>query len=558
MFFNISNPNRIAICVILSAFMFQGQALRAQPTSDYFEINKQLEIFIDAYKQVDQLYVENTTPGSVITEAIQAMLRNLDPYTIYYPESKIEDAFYLQTGKYGGIGSRISLVNNENTVLEVFKGFPADKAGLKAGDIITHIGNKSIQGVDLDKLEDGITGAPGSELTITVRKLGKETPEQITLKRESIKNPDVPLSKLIGSSTGYIKLDGFTQTASNEVATAFRKLKGAGATQLILDLRGNGGGLLMEAVNIVNFFVPKGTIITKTRGKANEWEQVYTASNEPLDTQIPIVVLIDEGSASASEVVSGALQDLDRAVIIGNNSFGKGLVQQTLDLSYNSKMKITVAKYYTPSGRCIQKLDYGNKQNGKAQLTEEHNESLVKTKNGRIVKDGRGIQPDIELTASDKQLLLKSLDKNYAYFNYGVTYRLKHETIDSMNFMLSEDEYLEFAKLTSENGENVFPEWFEGYKKLTEDLTAISTQEVNNSLTQLKESLGGAILNTLLVDKKSILPELEKKIIQMYFHEVRALEYSLDRDFFIQKSLEVLSSNQYATILSSVASDKNK
>ena len=558
MFFNISNPNRIAICVILSAFMFQGQALKAQPTSDYFEINKQLEIFIDAYKQVDQLYVENTTPGSVITEAIQAMLRNLDPYTIYYPESKIEDAFYLQTGKYGGIGSRISLVNNENTVLEVFKGFPADKAGLKAGDIITHIGSKSIQGVDLDKLEDGITGAPGSELIITVRKVGKETPEQITLKRESIKNPDVPLSKLIGSNTGYIKLDGFTQTASNEVATAFRKLKGAGATQLILDLRGNGGGLLMEAVNIVNFFVPKGTIITKTRGKANEWEQVYTASNEPLDTQIPIVVLIDEGSASASEAVSGALQDLDRAVIIGNNSFGKGLVQQTLDLSYNSKMKITVAKYYTPSGRCIQKLDYGNKQNGKAQLTEEHNESLFKTKNGRTVKDGRGIQPDIELTASDKQLLLKSLDKNYAYFNYGVSYRLKHETIDSMNFMLSEDEYLEFAKLTSENGENVFPEWFEGYKKLTEDLTAISTQEVNNSLTQLKESLGGAILNTLLVDKKSILPELEKKIIQMYFHEVRALEYSLDRDFFIQKSLEVLSSNQYATILSSVASDKNK
>jgi carboxyl-terminal processing protease len=558
MFFNISNLNRIAICVILSVFMFQGQAIKAQPTSDYFEINKQLEIFIDAYKQVDQLYVENTTPGSVITEAIQAMLRNLDPYTVYYPESKIEDAFYLQTGKYGGIGSRISLVNNENTVLEVFKGFPADKAGLKAGDIITHIGNKSIQGVDLDNLEDGITGAPGSQLTITVKKLGKDTPEQITLTRESIKNPDVPLSKIIGSYTGYIKLDGFTQTASNEVATAFRKLKGAGATQLILDLRGNGGGLLMEAVNIVNFFVPKGTVITKTRGKANEWEQVYTASNEPLDTQIPIVVLIDEGSASASEVVSGALQDLDRAVIIGNNSFGKGLVQQTLDLSYNSKMKITVAKYYTPSGRCIQKLDYGNKQNGKAQLTEEHNESLFKTKNGRVVKDGRGIQPDIELTASDKQLLLKSLDKNYAYFNYGVNYRLKHETIDSMNFVLSDAEYLEFAKLTSENGEKIFPEWFEGYKKLTEDLTAISTQEVSNSLTQLKESLSSAILNTLLIDKKSILPELEKKIVQMYFHEVRALEYSLDRDFFIQKSSEVLSSSQYSTILSSVATDKNK
>jgi len=538
--------------------MFQGLALKAQPTSDYFEINKQLEIFIDAYKQVDQLYVENTTPGNVITEAIQAMLRNLDPYTVYYPESKIEDAFYLQTGKYGGIGSRISLVNNENTVLEVFKGFPADKAGLKAGDIITHIGNKSIQGVDLDNLEDGITGAPGSQLTITVKKLGKDTPEQITLTRESIKNPDVPLSKIIGSNTGYIKLDGFTQTASNEVATAFRKLKGAGATQLILDLRGNGGGLLMEAVNIVNFFVPKGTVITKTRGKANEWEQVYTASNEPLDTQIPIVVLIDEGSASASEVVSGALQDLDRAVIIGNNSFGKGLVQQTLDLSYNSKMKITVAKYYTPSGRCIQKLDYGNKQNGKAQLTEEHNESLFKTKNGRVVKDGRGIQPDIELTASDKQLLLKSLDKNYAYFNYGVNYRLKHETIDSMNFVLSDAEYLEFAKLTSENGEKIFPDWFEGYKKLTEDLSSISTQEISNSLSQLKNSLSSAILNTLLADKKSILPELEKKIVQMYFHEVRALEYSLDRDFFIQKSSEVLSSSQYSTILSSVATDKNK
>lgn len=556
MFFNTSKLNNLSLLFCLTLFIFHGQGLKGQPTSDYFEINKQLEIFIDAYKQVDQLYVENTTPGNVITEAIQAMLKSLDPYTVYYPESKIEDAFYLQTGKYGGIGGRISLVNNENTVLEVFKGFPADKAGLKAGDIITHIGSKSIQGVDLDKLEDGITGAPGSQLTITVKKLGKHVPEVITITRESIKNPDVPLAKLIDGKTAYIKLDGFTQTASSEVATAFRKLKSEGAQGLILDLRGNGGGLLMEAVNIVNFFVPKGTVITKTRGKANEWEQVYSASNEPLDMQIPIVVLINEGSASASEVVSGALQDLDRAVIIGTNSYGKGLVQQTLDLSYNSKMKITVAKYYTPSGRCIQKLDYGNKQNGEAQLTQEHNETLFKTTNGRPVKDARGIQPDIELTATDKRVLLKSLEKNYAYFNYGVSYRLTHPTIDSLNFKLSDDEYLDFAKLTASNGENIFPEWYDGYKQLSNDLATMADTEVNNSLIQLKLGLSTAVQNTLVREKKIISAELEKKIIQMYFHEVRALEYSLQHDFFIEKSLDVLSTNQYTSILLPPASDK--
>ncbi|MFM7770342.1 MAG: S41 family peptidase, partial [Bacteroidota bacterium] len=521
----------------------------AQSTTDYFETNKHLELFIDAYKQVDELYVEKTTPGGVITEAINAMLKSLDPYTVYYPESKIEDAFYLQTGKYGGIGARISLVNNENTILEVFKGFSADKAGLSAGDIITHIGNKSISGVNLDLLEDGITGAPGSNLTITVKKVGKEDPIVLSIIRESIKTPDVPLAKIISKNIGYIKLDGFTQTASGDVSSAFKNLKSQGAQSLILDLRGNGGGLLMEAVNIVNFFVPKGTVITKTRGKSDAWEQVYSATNEPLDTEIPIVVLIDEGSASASEVVSGALQDLDRAVIIGTNSFGKGLVQQTVDLSYNSKMKITVAKYYTPSGRCIQKLDYGNKKNGEALLTQEHQEATFKTKNGRLVKDGRGIQPDVELTNSKKQSLLMPLEKNFGYFNFGVIYKLQNPSIDSLQHQLTEKEYESFARLTADNAEAIFPELFASFEEVKSDITDFSSPSVQLVLENLKKEISAALFSSLLAEQQTIKPELEKKLVLMYYNKSLSLEFALPRDPAIIQSIETLSSSKYNAIL---------
>jgi len=534
----------------------------AQPatSTNYFEVVKNLEIFTDVFRQLDLLYVEESTPGNLVNTALSGMLASLDPYTVYYPESKIEDAMYLQTGMYGGVGARVDLVSGKNTVLEVFESFPAYKSGLRAGDIITHINGKSIDGIDLDNLEDGLTGTPGSVVNLTVLQLGKSTPSELAVTRESIKTPDVPHFQLLENNVGYIKLDEFTQTASEDVKRSFNSLKEKGMKKLILDLRGNGGGLLNEAVKIVNFFVPKGTEITRTMGKTESWKQVYVAQYEPLDLTMPLVVLVDEMSASASEIVSGSLQDLDRAVIVGVPSYGKGLVQQTLDLSYNAKMKVTVAKYYTPSGRCIQKLDYGNKKDGHATQIDTAQIRTFYTTHGRPVKDGSGIYPDILMTASASKEILAQLQKNFAYFRFGVEFKKTHPSIDSAgSFKILQKDYNDFVLFAKNNAKDFVPSWFEHIEKLEKELasqTAVNPA-LKDQLNSLQNGISSALETSLAQLQAELTPKLEAKIIEMYYFRSAAIKQSLTNDPLIRASQDVFQKN-YATILAGPAETEKK
>lgn len=535
--------------LLLSFFSFSSFAQPNQSTN-YFEVVKNLEIFTDVFRQLDQLYVEESTPGNLVNTALSGMLASLDPYTVYYPESKIEDAMYLQTGRYGGVGARLDLINGRNTVLEVFESFPAYKSGLRAGDIITHINGKPIDGIDLDNLEDGLTGTPGSVVNLTVLQLGKPAAE-LAVTRESIKTPDVPHFQMLENNVGYIKLDEFTQTASEDVKTSFNTLKGKGMNKLILDLRGNGGGLLNEAVKIVNFFVPKGTEITRTMGKTESWKQLYMAQYDPLDLTIPLVVLVDEMSASASEIVSGSLQDLDRAVIVGVPSFGKGLVQQTLDLSYNAKMKVTVAKYYTPSGRCIQKLDYGNKKDGHATQIDTTKIRTFYTTHGRPVKDGSGIYPDVLITPSASKEILSQLQRNFAYFRFGVEFKKTHASIDSAgSFTISQKDYNDFVQFAKNNAKDFVPSWFEHVEKLKKELAGQTAGNplLKEQLNNLEIGISSALETSLSNLQTEITPLIESKIVEMYYFRSAAIKQSLTNDPLIRASQEVFQKN-YSTIL---------
>jgi carboxyl-terminal processing protease len=553
----ILKPSLLFLLLSFSCFSSSAQP---NQTTNYFEVVKNLEIFTDVFRQLDQLYVEESTPGNLVNTALSGMLASLDPYTVYYPESKIEDAMYLQTGRYGGVGARVDLVNGRNTVLEVFESFPAYKSGLRAGDIITHINGKSIDGINLDNLENGLTGAPGSVVNLTVIQLGKSSSLELSVTRESIKTPDVPHFQLLENNVGYIKLDEFTQTASEDVKTSFNDLKGKGMNKLILDLRGNGGGLLNEAVKIVNFFVPKGTEITRTMGKVESWKHVYIAQFDPLDLTIPLIVLVDEMSASSSEIVSGGLQDLDRAVIVGVPSFGKGLVQQTLDLSYNAKMKVTVAKYYTPSGRCIQKLDYGNKTDGHATQIDTTKIRTFYTTSGRPVKDGSGVYPDVIISSNASKEILSQLQRNFAYFRFGVEFKKTHESIDSAgSFAISSKDYTDFVQFAKTNAKDFVPTWYDHIEKLEKELSnqSVVNPALKEQLSNLQNGIAEAFESSLLQLQNEITPKIEAKIVEIYYFRSAAIEQSLTNDPLIRASQEVFEKN-YSSILAGPTNRENK
>lgn len=519
----------------------------------YFEISKNLEIFTSVYKELNMFYVDETQPANLMQTGIDAMLRSLDPYTVYYPESKIENAMFMQTGQYGGIGTLVNTIQGKITITEPYQGYPAAKAGLMAGDVVTHINSISVVGKKHEEVSDLLMGQPGSEVELTILRNGEDNSIKIKLKREEIKIPDVPYYNVLeDGQTGYIKLTGFTQTASNDVREAFVNLKKKNISRCILDLRGNGGGLLREAINIVNFFVPKGTEIVQTKGKMEEWNKTYTALNEPLDVSMPIIVLVDEMSASASEIVSGSLQDLDRAVVVGNESFGKGLVQQTKDLAYNTKMKLTVAKYYTPSGRCIQRLDYSHRdlESGKVEAVSDSLIRVFKTKNGRTVKDGRGIQPDVAIEPEEVSHILGGLLDAFVIFDYATVYRRQHAAIDSaITFRLSDAEYdafVQFALSRSFDYNTQTETLYKELRKVAEEEKYLQGHE--KEFDALYKQIEPDKQRDLQKFKGQIKEMLENEIVSRYYYQDGRIKHSMPQDPVLKRAIEVFGSS-YASLL---------
>ena len=544
----IFTPFRIFLVSVTMAAVF----VSATVSDDFFEISKNIEIFTSLYKELNIYYVDGAKPGSLMKTGIDAMLKSLDPYTVYYPESKIEDFRFMTTGQYGGIGALVNTIDGKITITEPYQGYPAQKFGLMAGDIILKIDGKSIADRKPDEVNDVMTGQPGTEVELTIQREGEAAPIIIRLKREEVKIPDVPYFAMLDDKTGYIKLNGFTQTASSDVRNAFTELKRKGMTETILDLRGNGGGLLREAINIVNFFVPKGTEIVKTKGKIDEWNKTYSALNEPLDVNIPLIVIVDEMSASASEVVSGSLQDLDRAVIVGTESYGKGLVQQTKDLAYNTKLKLTVAKYYTPSGRCIQRLDYSHRDENTGTVSAV-SDSLIKpfkTRGGRTVYDGRGIDPDVVVEQDEMSNILGGLANNWVIFHWATTYHKTHSTIDSADvFRLSDADYAQFTQYAEAQQfeyKTTTEALYKELKKAAEEEKYYSGAE--NEFSQLLAKIEPRKESDLVKFKDQIKPFLENEIVSRYYYQDGRIRNSLPEDRDVLKAKQLFASG-YSELL---------
>ncbi len=548
----LNNILRNSTKIFLTFLIFISFHWNCYSQSTGFEVLKNLEIMDQIFEHLELYYVDNPETGKVSKAAIDAMLKDLDPYTVYYHESNIEDYRLLTTGQYGGVGAQIIKMGEYVVVSEVYEGNPAQKSGLMPGDKVLSIEGKSMVKKSTDEVSTAMKGPKGTSITMEVERpnQGKKT---LNLTRDEIKIPDVPYSGIIKDNIGYIKLNSFTQTAHADVLKAFQKLKSEGMEQLVLDLRGNGGGLLIEAVKIVNMFVPKNQTVVTTKGRIQEENKVYKALDNPTDLEIPLVVLIDEGSASASEIVSGSLQDLDRAVIVGSTSFGKGLVQRTYDLKYGSKVKLTIAKYYTPSGRCVQRLEYYDKKEG--DKPSEIADSLLKsfkTVNGREVIDGRGIEPDEKTGSETMSKFTKALIQNHIIFNYATEFRQKNaEITSSEKFKLSEQDLADFKQFMlkqdfsfSSSSEEQLKKWKETTEK-EGDFDKIKTEydAILSKLSSTKEA-------NFDKSKDEVRNILENEIVSRYYFQNGRILNGFTSDKSIEKSIEILqNSGRYNTIL---------
>ncbi|MBX7094655.1 MAG: S41 family peptidase [Flavobacteriales bacterium] len=538
-----------------------GYSFRPVPSNE-FEMSKNIEIFGAVYKELNAYYVDEPMPGKLMKDGIDAMLESLDPYTVFYPESDIEDYRFMTTGQYGGIGAVIRKNGEYSQVAEPYEGYPAMKAGLIAGDMIYEIDGKSIKGMTSDEVSRFLKGAPGTSLKLKVKREGTEGFMEKTLVREEIKIKDVPYYGMIDQQTGYIKLNSFTNTASAEVKDAFKNLKEKhGMKQLVFDLRGNGGGLLTEAVAIVNIFVPRGTEIVRQKGRMPNMNAVYPAKEEPLDLNMPLVVLIDEGSASASEIVSGSIQDLDRGVVVGQRSYGKGLVQQTRTLPYNSMMKLTVAKYYTPSGRCIQKLDYSHKdQSGKATVVSDSLIKKFKTKNGREVFDGRGIDPDVNVEMKEYSRIVASLYAQNIIFDYATKFHRENNSItNAKEFRFTDAQYndfLAFVKNKEYSYKTMSEEKFEELKKTAEREKYF--QGAESEFEALLKKVQPSKETDLMRFKDEIIEFIESEIVGRYYYQNGKIEHTLRTDPEIIEAIKIFNDpSRYKGILNgSIKTDK--
>jgi carboxyl-terminal processing protease len=536
--------------LLLAGFLFMGLN---QVDNKNFEIAKNLDIYFSLFRELNTYYVDDIDAGKLVKGSIDDMLKSLDPYTNYIPESDIEDFRFMTTGEYGGIGALISKHGPEIVISEPYENFPAYKSGLRAGDVLLEVSGKSTKGMTTEDVSNLLKGSAGQTIKVKIKRIGEKKPLDIDILREKIVIDPISYSGMIDNETGYIYLSNFTKDCAEKVRKTFLDLKDKGAKKLILDLRGNPGGLLIEAVNVCNIFVPKDQEVVSTKGKVSEWDKTYKTTFTPSDTLIPMAVLVNRGSASASEIVSGTMQDLDRAVIIGSRTFGKGLVQTTRDLSYNTKLKVTTAKYYIPSGRCIQALDYSHRnEDGSVGHIPDSLIHEFATRNHRKVFDGGGIVPDVKIDDKDLSNLSLELVNQFKLFDFATKFRSEHETIPPLTeFTIDDKIYADFISYTENSGFTY-------------------TSETQQILKELKESaknekyldLAGDQINTL---EKTLTPDLDRdltrfrdevslllkdEIISRYYYQKGAAQASLEKDDAVKKAIDVLANkDEYTKIL---------
>lgn len=523
------------------------------PAERYFEIAKNLEIFASVFKEVNNLYVDEINPNKTIRVGIDAMLGSLDPYTNFISEDQVEDFRTQNTGQYGGIGAVTRTIGNRTVVTMVYEEYPAFKNGLKIGDEVLKMDGVDLSKLTLEEANQLMRGQVGTPVKLTVKRTGKNDPIDIEFKREKIKISNVPYFGMIAPDMGYVQLTEFTVDAGKEVKNAVVALKEKGAKHIILDLRGNPGGLLHEAVNICNIFIPKGKKVVDTKGKVSENNITYQTLNNPVDLEIPVIVLINRGSASASEIVAGTLQDYDRAVVLGEKSYGKGLVQIPRPLSYNSQVKITTAKYYTPTGRCIQVLDYSHRrEDGSAGSIPDSVKKEFSTTHGRKVFDGGGIDPDVKVESPQPAMVTQVLFHEGLIFDFATQYAYAHATIpEAKSFSLTEQEYQEFV--TWSKTRNV------SYQSALEtelnDLVAHAKRErsyddLKPQLDLIKARIADGRKNDLVNFKDQIKPLLEEEIVSRYYFEKGIVEARFKNDNEVKKAMDVLrNQSEYKKIL---------
>lgn len=534
---------RIAIPLALIIGGSIGFAAADKDDDHLFEISKNMEIFGNLFQQLNKLYVDEPQPGALMKTGIDAMLASLDPYTNYISAEEIEDYRYQTSGEYGGIGAQVRQIGDHIVISEPYEGFAAQKSGLKAGDIILEIDGKDCKGKTYEEMGKLLKGIPNTSVKIKVEREGELKPLDFNIVRDEVKVKNVPYFTLLDNNVGYIKLTGFMDNAANEVRAALMDLKQKGATSIVLDERENPGGLLREAVGIVNLFVDKGQLVVVMRGRVKDWDKQYKTEANPVDTQIPLVVMVNAWSASASEIVAGALQDLDRAVIVGQRSYGKGLVQQTLPLVYGSLFKVTVAKYYTPSGRCVQSIDYSHR-NSDGTL-DRFADSLItsfKTKNGRTVWDGLGVIPDVDVPARTYSVLTDTLLSKFLLFHYATKYAQKNPSIDkSEKFRLTDAEYDDFvAWAKTQNLIYV--------SKEEKDLINFKKHASKNGTFAKSSDEFDALLKKVQIGKADDFMEfkteikvlLEAEIASRYYYESGRVAASLKDDPDLKQAIDIL------------------
>ena len=547
------NKNTRTVLIILGVFILTLGILSLKEDEKRFEVSKGLNIFATLFRDVNLFYVDEIEPEKLVQTGIDAMLKSLDPYTVYYPESKMDEFKMMTTGAYAGIGSIISMKNDYVVIREPYRNSPADRAGLLPGDLILAIDGMDMKGKNTEFVSQHLKGQPGKEVTIKIKRLGVEKPMELKVVRENVQLPSVPYYGMFNDKIGYIYFTSFTDKSAEDVRRAIMDLKQKGAESLVLDLRGNGGGLLDQAVEIANYFLPRNTLVVNTKGKIKQWDKEYFTSNNPIVPDMKLAVLIDRSSASASEILSGSLQDYDRAVIVGERSFGKGLVQTTRDLVYNTKLKVTTAKYYIPSGRCIQAVDYAHRNpDGSVGTIPDSLITAFKTKAGRTVYDGGGITPDIKIEPEKYAKITQELVIKDMIFDFVNEYALTHPSIPApATFELTDDIYNDFKKYLKEHQFEYETASQAVLEKLAETAKAEKYyDQVKGQIDRLKLELGHSVDRDLDLFRKEISEILSDQLMSRYYMQEGVVEFRMRHDSDVAKAVDVLSDEEvYRKIL---------